>query len=461
MKYFDNIFFINLDRRKDRLDLITKQLKLLNIEAERISAVDGNNLNPNPKIGNGWNHKGVAGCALSHRKIVELAKKRNYSNFLVIEDDTIFSDNFNNNLDFFIQQVPDDWDILYFGGNHLGGPLKPINTNVGKCSHTLTTNMYAMKSTLYDFVLNHISENVEGLEMPVDVLYTQIQKSGNFNCYAFKPQLVWQDSIFSDIENKSQDLSFLRSNSKKMSLIISSCNQKERLKYSLKSAIIQNYDNYEIIVADDCSKDGTVEMINKEFKGVKLSNNPSCEEGVYTLAQNWNAAASIATGERLIFTNADCLLPIGFVSAHADANMFGDIIFGPNERTDSKINQLIGKDISPRELIQLYLKESKLGKDLRHDASAYTYNQEYNYYYPWGNNFSVPTEYYRKANGFPLLREYGDEEILLVRKLTERYGLKVKSNVNTLNIHIWHPQTNTRLKQVTDHFKEYEHYINS
>jgi len=458
MKYFSHVFVINLDRRQDRLDLITKQLSRVGIEAERVSAVDGNLLDPDPKIGNGWNHRGVAGCALSHRKIIELAKERQYANFLVIEDDTVFCEDFLNKIDSYMQQVPNDWDMLYFGGNHLS-QLKPQNINVGKCTHTLTTNCYAMQHSLYDEVLKHLPNNVVELVKPIDSLYTDFQKNNNFNIYSFKPHLVWQDSIFSDIENKSQDLPFLRPNHDKISLIISSCNQKKRLKFSLLSAIKQNYYNYEVIVADDNSQDGTVDMIKSDFPGVILSTNPNSEQGTYTLAQNWNAAAAKATGTRLIFTNADCVFPSVYVPSHADKNMSNDIIFGPNERTEESIEPLLDRCLSTRELLEEYLKIGEIGTDLRHDSSAYTYNNTYNYYYPWGNNMSVPSKEFYEVGGFPLLREYGGEEILLSKKLCARKKLTVKSNVHTKNIHLWHPITNS-MKAPFDE-RNHDEYINS
>ena len=456
-KYFDGIFFINLDRREDRLEFIKKQLDRVGIIAERVDAIDGNLLEPDPSIGNGWNHKGVAGCALSHRKVIQLAKDRGYKTFLVIEDDTVFCDNFFNKIDFYMAQLPEDWDMVYFGGNYLSLPT-PVNVNLGRCTHTLTTNMYAMKSTLFDFVLTNISEKVEELKMPVDVHYTNIQASKNFNCYAFRPQLVWQDSIFSDIENKSQDLPYLRPTEKKISLIISSFNQIDRLRYSLKSAIIQDYSNYEVIVADDGSNDGTREMVEREFPGVYFSSNPDREKGKYTLALNWNSAAEMATGERLIFTNADCVFPKGYVKAHADKLMFNDIVFGPNERTDESIAKLLPENFSVKHLLSEYCKTSKIGKDLRHDSSAYTYNKEYSYYYPWGNNMSVPTDKFREVKGFPKLKEYGGEEILLSKKLHVRKGVKIKSNVNTLNIHLWHLAVNSMSAPFNEF--EYNDYIN-
>ena len=461
MNFFDHIFFINLDRRPDRLKSISEQLKRVGFDAERISAVDGSLLNPNQKIGNGWNHKGVAGCLLSHRKLVQVAKERGYKNFLAIEDDTILADDFRERFDSYIKQLPPDWDMIYFGGNHLSLDRSGININVGKCKHTLTTNMYGMSDRLYDHVLDNVSHNVDELREPIDVFYLKIQQSSIYNCFYFKPHLAWQASIFSDIENKTQDMSFLQPSFKKMSLIISSCNQIDRLRYCLKSAITQKYYNYEVIVADDNSVDGSVEMVLKDFPSVKLSNNPHSIKGVYTLAQNWNAAANMATGNRLIFTNADCLLPSNYVNAHADGVMEDDIVFGPNERTDHEIDPLLKEEMTPMKLIEKYMKISASGvtKDLRHDDSAYTYNKVYGYYYPWGNNMSVPANKFFEVGGFPALKEYGGEEMLLCKKLSVKKGLKIKSNKNTINIHMWHPVTNKAKKPFNEF--DYNEYIDN
>jgi GR25 family glycosyltransferase involved in LPS biosynthesis len=455
---FDCVFVLNLDRRSDRLELVDRQLKKFNINYERVPAIDGNNFQyVPPSIGNGWNHKGVAGCILSHRKIVDIAIERKLKNYMVVEDDTVLSDSFLDYIELF-KQVPLDWDIVYFGGLHLG-KLKPVNINVGKCTHTLVTNMFAMNGKFFNTITKYWPNKLEDIKKPADVVLTELQQQYNF--YTLKPHLAWQDSIFSDIENKSQDLPHLRPNYFKTSLIISSCNQKDRIKFSLQSAIKQTYYNYEVIVADDNSTDGTLDMIENEFPGVKISKNPKAENKIYTLAENWNAAAKLATGERLIFTNGDCIFPNTFVEAHSDANMYYDIVFGPNERTDEYIETLLYSAKSTKQLLSEYLKNNKkgLGKDLRHDSSAYTYNQMFNYYYPWGNNMSVPSDKFFEVGGFPKLREYGGEEILLSKKLSTKKGVKIKSNVNTKNIHLWHPVVN-KLRAPFNEF-DYDDYINS
>ena len=139
--------------------------------------------------------------------------------------------------------------------------------------------------------------------------------------------------------------------------------------------------------------------------------------------------------------------------------MSNDIIFGPNERTEESIEPLLDKCLSTRELLEEYLKIGEIGTDLRHDSSAYTYNNTYNYYYPWGNNMSVPSKEFYEVGGFPLLREYGGEEILLSKKLCVRKKLTVKSNVHTKNIHLWHTVTNS-MKAPFDE-RNHDEYINS
>ena len=55
----------------------------------------------------------------------------------------------------------------------------------------------------------------------------------------------------------------------KISVLITNYNKEKFLNKSLKSVLSQNYRNYEIILYDDCSSDGSLKIINK-FKNIKL-----------------------------------------------------------------------------------------------------------------------------------------------------------------------------------------------
>ena len=83
--YFDKVFVINLDERKDRLESFDKRSKALGLEYERIKAVDGEKeitwdiVSPQ-SIGQKpiyWT-KRMAGMNLSAAKTLKIAKERGY-----------------------------------------------------------------------------------------------------------------------------------------------------------------------------------------------------------------------------------------------------------------------------------------------------------------------------------------------------------------------------------------------
>jgi hypothetical protein len=81
-----------------------------------------------------------------------------------------------------------------------------------------------------------------------------------------------------------------------VSIIIPSYNDKDHLRECLKSLQNQEYQNFEVIVVDDMSTDGTIDMIKKEFPNVKFL----ITEGVGIAGAN-NRGLSIAKGKYVIF----------------------------------------------------------------------------------------------------------------------------------------------------------------
>ena len=104
----------------------------------------------------------------------------------------------------FVAQIPNDWDIIYFGGNHNGIPLEMVSDNIGRVKQTYTTHAYIIKNTVFDAVIKMFPK----LQHEVDVYYSILQRS--FNCYVFRPHLAWQREGYSDILEKNVNYSFLK-----------------------------------------------------------------------------------------------------------------------------------------------------------------------------------------------------------------------------------------------------------
>lgn len=202
-KYFDKIYYINLERRSDRRELMEKQLAKFGLEATRIVAVDGKVIKWNQQqhgvVSKFWN-PGAMGYCLSYRYVIVDALKRGYTKILVLDDDAVFTDNFFEVLSKSWDSLPSVWHALYLGANHgyptphampteadcISGSLYKLKGSMG--SHAIILNHHAFKP-----LLHHLAQPY----VPLDMYLAMYQKF--FPCYVTYPGICYQRAGHSDI----------------------------------------------------------------------------------------------------------------------------------------------------------------------------------------------------------------------------------------------------------------------
>jgi GR25 family glycosyltransferase involved in LPS biosynthesis len=148
--FFDKTVCINLDRRFDRWsECVTEFDKNKLVGIERFKAVDGKSLAELPK---GFLTTSRLALVLTNMLILDKAIEEGYNSILILEDDVEFTNQVNNMKSFF-DSLPEDWDMLYFGGNHnthVGSePPTIINDKVCKLHNTFSTHCVAINKKAF------------------------------------------------------------------------------------------------------------------------------------------------------------------------------------------------------------------------------------------------------------------------------------------------------------------------
>lgn len=203
--FFDKIYCINLARRKDRFFQAQTEFAKHNIDAEFVEGIDGRLLNIPAMTSNDGAlvSKGDIGCTLSHLKVTKLAKEKGLKGYLVFEDDVELADNFNEKLKESLPHVPENWDMIYFGGNHCQKPIK-VNDFVSKMIETFTTHAMIIKPTVYDALIELWGKENEKVDVAISFLHKK------YNCYVLTPHIAFQRASYSDILQVHTDYQHLR-----------------------------------------------------------------------------------------------------------------------------------------------------------------------------------------------------------------------------------------------------------
>lgn len=179
--YFDKVYVINLDRRPDRMEKIAYDLKQLGIEFERFSAYDAVKENIEPYMG----------CTKSH---LDIWKQSFGKRVLILEDDAEFMENFQQRFDEVIQELPEDYDVMYLG--ILVQKNISIVHDVGyknwfKIDKTAGTHAYS----LHPDKVEYFYEKLKDYQWHIDIGVQDEAQNG----LATLPILVKQSTSFSDL----------------------------------------------------------------------------------------------------------------------------------------------------------------------------------------------------------------------------------------------------------------------
>lgn len=176
-----DIFVINLIERLDRKEQIIADFqKYTNIKLHFIEAIR--------------NENGAIGCFLSHKKCIQLAKEKNMEYIIVLEDDCLPMENFENRLmgilEFFNNYH--DWHLFLGGVKKCNRILEKFNNQldtIARIKRGHTTHLVIYNKTIYDFVLQ-----TDETKEAIDTFW-----HGKYRAFISLPFLAFQRNGFTDI----------------------------------------------------------------------------------------------------------------------------------------------------------------------------------------------------------------------------------------------------------------------
>lgn len=192
----DQILFINLDNRKDRLEAITNQFKSVGVDMEKVHRIPAHYTPGN----------GHLGCAKSHLDAVKYAQENNFENVLVFEDDFKFDTNLEqtnnvfNNL--FNQVNKREWDVIMLTYSY-GKPTNSKYSFLNKITEAQAGSGYIINKSYYPVLIktfekcvaNMKSEKTSGVnweQWALDQVWKENQKVDRW--FSFNPLIGKQDA---------------------------------------------------------------------------------------------------------------------------------------------------------------------------------------------------------------------------------------------------------------------------
>lgn len=210
MRHFEKVYCISLDRRIDRWKEFTEQFPTHPIE--RFKAIDGK-LVKHPEW---WKAGGGAwGCYRSHLAILENILNGTENSVFIFEDDAVPIENFDEHYETFMSHLPDDWGMVYLGGQHLfqgQHPPNKINEHVYRPYNVNRTHAYGIRGRdLIEKVYKHLTTKDWRDRQHIDHHLGRLHQRRDMPIYCPAQWLVGQNEGRSNISGKTNGLNFWNS----------------------------------------------------------------------------------------------------------------------------------------------------------------------------------------------------------------------------------------------------------
>jgi hypothetical protein len=208
-EYFDRVVVISLDRRSDRWRRFQETFPSdwPFAAPQRFVGIEGDLVTVPPW----WKQGGGAwGCLMSHARIIEDCLRDGVERVLILEDDVVFVNDVAEKAARFIGAVPDDWDQLYFGGQHLRDPRK-LNDGVYECANINRTHCHAVARKFMPRMYRYILNAPDYIAHPghhIDHRLGALQETGTVKAYAPLTWIAGQSGDHSDISGRANTTHF-------------------------------------------------------------------------------------------------------------------------------------------------------------------------------------------------------------------------------------------------------------
>jgi glycosyltransferase involved in cell wall biosynthesis len=346
-RYFDHVYVLNLGRKIDRRVEVIQKLIKNHINAEIFEAEDGYTPENQGEflkyykqsLGVEGSHPleyslkkkmivspGAWGYLKTYKKILLDARKNHFKRILCFDDDVLFHLDLGTALGQALKNIPSDWKLLYLGATqHLWDspssvryPKPDRNTRPERPSfyHPVKTDgsfAVGISISVYQDILDSISRMNCSLDSgPL----RDVQQKYPDQCFVLLPNLVVADVSKSDIgveRNQQHMASRLRwkmdhydypFRKDLVSVIMPAYNAEKTIEKSIRSILLQNYRELEMIVADDGSTDRTPEIVQqlaREDSRVRLVS-LEINQGCYPAR---NAALRASRGKYIAIQDSD------------------------------------------------------------------------------------------------------------------------------------------------------------